>query len=212
MSKIIGNNNKYIILFLVLSISLKLYSFSGIYISPKFSFYPYTPEYKIESESYEYSLGYGLSLGYDFSRFMKAAPFRVDVEYLANISLNQIDFRTDYVLLNGYYDIYFFDINKLMTHNLKDNKSTLLFSAYIGLNLGLSVLSELQYEWYEKNTLVSVQSMVYRRSVIGGLNAGFVWHINRYFAIDLGYKFLISPLVRDSHEVLLNVRFTVINN
>lgn len=80
---------------------------------------------------------------------------------------------------------------------------TPLMNIYIGLSIG-NRLFQTRYNYDGiGNALITKSSFVF------GVNAGLVYNIFDWLAIDLGYRYIIGFGFTDAHEVLLGARFTL---
>lgn len=183
--------------------------FGGLYLTPKVNFrheaLDITNKVEVgklpELDKNNY-VGVGLALGYDFFRMSRLVPIRVDLEYLFDYNLSKANSWMNSFLVNVYYDI---NVFFLKNDELDSVTSKALYarnpnmSLYIGLSFGNRL-----YQSKSGNNIISKSSFVY------GINAGLSYNINAWFALDLGYRYLLGFGIRNSHEVLFGTRFTLL--
>lgn len=195
----------------LLSFGRILYSIPGYYIEPKFSFYEYLNRYDIRRNNYKMAFGYGLALGYDFSRLESAIPIRLELEYLGNMALREDRTRTDYLLLSAYYDVHFYYIRReQLAYRITGEvyRSMPFLSVYFGASGGMGSLTRFTASPEISGNVLSTSSD-FKMSYLWSVNGGFMIHLTRYIGLNFGYKWINTPIFRDGHEVLFGVRFTI---
>ena len=192
-------------------------TFSGVYIAPKFNFkHEALKSTNIEETMKKGSvvfdknnyLGLGFAVGYDLFRKTRLIPLRIDLEYMFQGMVAGKDkgyFMQD-IMASIYYDInvFFLKNSELDTVTSKAlYQRTPLMNIYIGLSIG-NRLFQTRYNYDGiGNALITKSSFVF------GVNAGLVYNIFDWLAIDLGYRYIIGFGFTDAHEVLLGARFTL---
>ena len=74
---------------------------------------------------------------------------------------------------------------------------------YIGLSIG-NRLFQTRYNYSDIG-----DALITRSSFVFGINAGLVYNIFDWFAVDLGYRYIIGFGFNNAHEVLIGTRFTI---
>ena len=192
-------------------------TFSGVYIAPKFNFkHEALKSTNIEETMKKGSvvfdknnyLGLGFAVGYDLFRKTRLIPLRIDLEYMFQGMVAGKDkgyFMQD-IMASIYYDInvFFFLYSELDTVTSKVlYQRTPLMNIYIGLSIG-NRLFQTRYNYSDIG-----DALITRSSFVFGINAGLVYNIFDWFAVDLGYRYIIGFGFNNAHEVLIGTRFTI---
>ena len=192
-------------------------TFSGVYIAPKFNFkHEALKSTNIEETMKKGSvvfdknnyLGLGFAVGYDLFRKTRLIPLRIDLEYMFQGMVAGKDkgyFMQD-IMASIYYDInvFFLKNSELDTVTSKVlYQRTPLMNIYIGLSIG-NRLFQTRYNYTDIG-----YALITRSSFVFGINAGLVYNIFDWFAVDLGYRYIIGFGFNNAHEVLIGTRFTI---
>lgn len=192
-------------------------TFSGVYIAPKFNFkHEALKSTNIEETMKKGSvvfdknnyLGLGFAVGYDLFRKTRLIPLRIDLEYMFQGMVAGKDkgyFMQD-IMASIYYDInvFFLKNSELDTVTSKVlYQRTPLMNIYIGLSIG-NRLFQTRYNYSDIR-----DALITRSSFVFGINAGLVYNIFDWFAVDLGYRYIIGFGFNNAHEVLIGTRFTI---
>ncbi|WP_300753491.1 tia invasion determinant [uncultured Brachyspira sp.] len=194
-------------------------TFSGLYIAPKLNFKHEALKTTNEKASLEKGcvvyeknnyIGGGLAVGYDLFRKTRLIPLRIDLEYTFQgfVSGKDKGYFMQNIMGSIYYDInvFFLKNSELDTVTSKVlYQRTPLMNLYIGLSIG-NRLFQTKYNY--ENTDIG-ETIITRSSFVFGINAGIVYNILDWFAIDLGYRYIIGFGFNNAHEVLLGARFTI---
>ena len=209
-----------VLLFFIVAFSNKTLlsaTFSGIYIAPKFNFkHEALKSTNIEETMKKGSvvfdknnyLGLGFAVGYDLFRKTRLIPLRIDLEYMFQGMVAGKDkgyFMQD-IMASIYYDInvFFLKNSELDTVTSKVlYQRTPLMNIYIGLSIG-NRLFQTRYNYSDIR-----DALITRSSFVFGINAGLVYNIFDWFAVDLGYRYIIGFGFNNAHEVLIGTRFTI---
>ncbi|MCZ9892659.1 outer membrane beta-barrel protein [Brachyspira hyodysenteriae] len=206
-----------VLLFFIVAFSNKNLSaaiFSGVYIAPKINFkhealnktnrlelgkLPF-----LEKNNY---IGGGFAVGYDLFRKTRLVPLRFDIEYMLQGVINKKDTWIQSIMASVYYDINIFfvrnnELDNLTTRALYNRIPNM--SIYFGLSFGNRL-----YQMYHNYTDTIGKALITRSSFAFGINAGLAYNILDWFAVDLGYRYLLGFGFHDAHEVLLGARFTI---
>ncbi|MBW5409827.1 tia invasion determinant [Brachyspira hampsonii] len=205
-----------ILLFFIVAFSSKNLSaaiFSGVYIAPKINFKheALNKTNKLELgklpflEKNNY-VGGGFAVGYDLFRKTRLVPLRLDIEYMFQGVIGKKDTWMQSIMASIYYDINIFfvknnELDNLTTRALYSRIPNM--SIYFGLSFG-NRLYQMHYVYDDIG-----KAIITRSSFAFGINAGLVYNILDWFALDLGYRYLLGFGFNDAHEVLLGARFTI---
>ncbi|MEI0697419.1 outer membrane beta-barrel protein [Brachyspira intermedia] len=206
-----------ILLFFIVAFSSKNLSaaiFSGVYIAPKINFkhealnktnrlelgkLPF-----LEKNNY---VGGGFAVGYDLFRKTRLVPLRLDIEYMFQGVIGKKETWMQSIMASVYYDINIFFVRNNELDNLSTRalySRTPNMSIYFGLSFGNRL-----YQMYHNYSDSIGKALITRSSFAFGINAGLVYNILDWFALDLGYRYLLGFGFHDAHEVLLGARFTI---
>ena len=133
-------------------------------------------------------------------------PLRLDIEYMFQGVIGKKETWMQSIMASVYYDINIFFVR----NNELDNLSTRALysrvpnmSIYFGLSFGNRL-----YQMHHVYDDIG-KALITRSSFAFGINAGLVYNILDWFALDLGYRYLLGFGFSDAHEVLLGARFTI---
>lgn len=189
--------------------SLMAYMFSGIYVAPKIEFYPEKRSY---DNKYDYYAGGAVALGYDFFKLQTQIPVRVELEYTGKVNFSAMNEAIHSLMVGAYYDLNLFyvtanELNTLTTRGLYTTKRPFM-SLYLGVHFGARFAYQITGKTNEM-PFVQTTMGTSRTSFIFAAGAGLAWHFTSWFALDLGYRFVIGQGFKNANEVLISFRFTM---
>ena len=153
-------------------------------------------------------LGLGFAVGYDLFRKTRLIPLRIDLEYMFQgmVAGKDKGYFMQSIMGSIYYDINVFFLKNSELDTVTSRilyQRTPLMNIYIGLSIG-NRLFQTKYNYDDIGS-----ALITKSSFMFGINAGLVYNVFDWFAIDLGYRYIIGFGFSDAHEILIGTRFTI---
>lgn len=192
------------------------YDLEGIYIAPKVVYYPENTTNRV----WNHHAGGGVSVGFDLFRLKEyPIPMRVELEYIGRVLTTNTRSTIHTVTAGIYYDLNLFHVRASELDTLSTKSVYTLKRPFMSVYLGLNVGARIGYVTDEPTTpgntnvgLRQIRTGTATTTLYLGVGLGFVWHATSWFAVDLGYRFVLGQQqmfgYKSGHDVLLSFRFT----
>ena len=162
-------------------------------------------------------LGAGISGGFDFYRYQKSVPVRVELEYAfkdgmtGNYHQNNILKQSQHTILAAaYYSFHIYHIKKSELKVLTADeiyRRTPLMSLYLGMLIGAKINANTYDRWFEDGGKVKATVTKPEATFTIGAGFGLDFYVASFLDIDVGYRLLYSLDKVLAHEFVLAARF-----
>ncbi|WP_295155377.1 cell envelope biogenesis protein OmpA [uncultured Brachyspira sp.] len=165
-------------------------------------------------------LGAGFSAGFDFYKYQRSLPLRVELEYTFKDGMtgnyhtaNILKQSQHSILAAAYYSIHIFHIKKSELRTITAEeiyRRNPIMSLYLGLLMGTKINANTYDRWFEdggkvKATVTTIPKPVF---AVGGA-VGFDICVTSFLNLDIGYRLLYGLDNVLSHEFAIAARFPI---
>lgn len=162
-------------------------------------------------------LGAGISAGFDFYRYQRSIPLRLELEYnfkdgmTGNYHTNNILKQSQHsILAAAYYSIHIYHIKKSELKTITADeiyRRTPIMSLYLGLLMGTKINANTYDRWFEDKGRVKSTVTIPSATFTIGASVGFDIYVTSFMNLDIGYRLLYSLDNVLSHEFAIAARF-----
>ncbi|ASJ21139.1 hypothetical protein [Brachyspira hampsonii] len=164
-------------------------------------------------------LGAGFSAGFDFYRYQRSIPLRLELEYTFKDGMtgnyhtaNIVKQSQHSILAAAYYSMHIYHIKKseLKTITAEEIYSrTPIMSLYLGLLMGTKINANTYDRWFEENGRVKATVTVPSPTFAIGGAVGVDIYVTSFLNLDIGYRILYGLDNVLSHEFAIAARFPI---
>lgn len=164
-------------------------------------------------------LGAGLSAGFDFYKYQRAIPLRLELEYTfkdgmtGNYHINNIVKQSQHsILAAAYYSMHIYHIKKSELKTITADeiyRRTPIMSLYLGLLMGTKINANTYDRWFEDAGKVKATVTEPSATFAIGAAVGLDVYVTSFLNLDIGYRLLYGLDNVLSHEFALALRFPI---
>ncbi|MEI0447387.1 cell envelope biogenesis protein OmpA [Brachyspira intermedia] len=164
-------------------------------------------------------LGAGFSFGFDFYKYQRSLPLRLELEYTfkdgmtGNYHTLDIVKQSQHSILAGaYYSIHIFHIKKSELRTITAEeiyRRTPIMSLYLGLLIGTKINANTYDRWFEDGGKVKATVTIPSPTFAIGGAVGFDIYVTSFLNLDIGYRILYGLDSVLSHEFAIAARFPI---